>query len=76
VIVGVAVGVDSIEAVFNFIGAICSSSIGFLLPCFYYVMLIKKKKQPKTIKFYVSFVLLVVMTPYSLFSMVALYVEP
>jgi hypothetical protein len=76
VIVGVAVGVDDIEAVFNIIGAICSSSIGILLPCFYYFMLIIKKKQPRTIKFYVSFCLFAVLTPYALFSIVALYVEP
>lgn len=76
VIVGVAVGLDNIEAVFNIIGAVCSSSIGILLPCFFYFMLIIKKKQPRTIKFYVSLALFIVLTPYALFSIIALYVEP
>ena len=75
-IVGVSVGVDNIEAVFNVIGAICSSSIGILLPCFYYFRLIDKKKQPRNIKYYVSFILFLVIAPYALFSIVALYINP
>ena len=37
--VGLAIGVDSLEAVFNIIGAISSNSIGILLPCFFYFKL-------------------------------------
>lgn len=76
VIVGVAVGVDDIEAVFNIIGAICSSSIGILLPCYFYFMLVNIKKQARTLKYYIAFFLFVVMAPYSIFSIVALYVNP
>ena len=76
VIVGVAVGVDDIEVVFNVIGAICSSSIGILLPCYFYFRLVMKKRKSKTVKFYVAVVVFVVMAPYSIFSVVALYINP
>ena len=76
VIVGVALGVDDIEAVFNVIGAICSSSIGILLPCYFYFMLVIKKRQRRTLKYYVAVAVFAVMAPYSLFSVVALYVNP
>jgi len=76
VIVGVALGVDDIEAVFNVMGAICASSISILLPCFYYIMLMRKQGQQKTVKYYVAIAVLAVMTPYSIFSVVALYVNP
>lgn len=75
-IVGVATGVNDIEAVFNVVGAICSSSIGVLLPTFYYFMLVRKRKTPFTVKYYVAVVIFAVMTPYSLFSVVAHYVKP
>lgn len=69
-------GVDDIEAVFNVVGAICSTSIGVLLPTFYYFMLVRKRKRPFTVKYYVAVVIFVVMAPYSLFSIVAHYVKP
>jgi amino acid permease len=72
--IGIAVGVDNIEAVFNVLGAICSSSICLLLPCFFYCKLILKLKQKKTIKYYLSWVMMLVMTPYALFSIVSMYV--
>lgn len=75
-IVGVALAVEDIEAVFNVIGAICSTSIAILLPCFFYVRLIIMKKQKKGIKYYVSIVLGCIMGPYALFSIAALYVSP
>jgi len=75
VIVGVALGVDDIEVVFNVVGAVCSSSINILLPCFYYFMLVVKRKKEKTIKFYVAVAVFVLMAPYSIFSVVALYVK-
>jgi amino acid permease len=75
VIVGVSVGVDDIEAVFNVIGAICSSSIGILLPCFFYFRLVVKKRKARTLKYYVALVIFAVMAPYCLFSIVALYVN-
>lgn len=61
---------------FNVIGAICSSSIGILLPCYFYFMLVIKKKRAKTLKYYVALTVFVIMAPYSIFSIVALYVNP
>lgn len=73
-IVGVSVGVDSIESVFNVVGAVCSTSISTLLPCFFYVQLVRLRRQPKTWRFYLSAFIFCTMTPYALFSIIALYV--
>ena len=74
-IVGVAMAVDDIEAVFNVIGSICSSSIGFLLPTFFYFKLVDKRKKARTIKYYVSIVIFAIMGPFAIFSVVAHYVK-
>ena len=74
-IVGVAILLDNIEVVFNAAGAICAASIAILLPCFFYFRLIVIRKQPKNIKYYLSILIFVVMIPYSLFSIVALYIN-
>ena len=68
-------GVESIESVFNIIGAICSTSVSILMPCFFYFKLIQMRKQPKNVKYYISIALVCIMTPYAIFSMVALYVD-
>ena len=75
VIILIALLVESIESVFNIIGAICSTSISILLPSFFYVRLIQIRKQPKTLKYYFSIVLFCVMAPYALFSIIALYID-
>ena len=67
----VAVLVSNIEAVFNIVGAVCSNSIGVLLPCLFYFMLVHKKKKSKGIKYYLTIVIFVVMLPYALFSIIA-----
>jgi amino acid permease len=72
-IVGVSISVDNIEAVFNIIGAICSSSIGVLLPCFFYFQLIKKKKKTRTSLYYITIAIFSIMAPFALFSIVAQY---
>jgi amino acid permease len=41
VTVGLAMALDDIEVVFNAVGAICATSIGMLLPCYFYVRLTK-----------------------------------
>ena len=74
VIVVVSVLVDNIESVFNVVGAVCSTSISTLLPCFFYVKLIKLRKQPITWKYYLSWAIFGIMTPYALFSIIALYI--
>lgn len=76
VIVATGVALDDIEAVFNIIGAVCSSSISILLPCFFYFMLVIKKKKTRNINFYISVTVFAVMVPFALFSVVAKYVHP
>ena len=73
VVIGVAMGVDDIEIVYNAIGAICSTSIVVVLPCLFYVRLIKKNNKAKGLRYYSSWILMIVMTPYSIFSIIALY---
>lgn len=75
VIVGVAMGVNDIEVVFNVVGAICSSSVCILLPTFFYIRLVSLKHKKKQWKYYLSYGLLVLMTPYCLFSVAALYIN-
>jgi amino acid permease len=75
VIVGIGISVDDIEVVFNFIGAICSTTIAILLPCFFYFMLIIKKNKPRNIKFYISITFFVIMVPFAIFSVVAQYTK-
>ena len=73
VIAGVAISVDNIAVVFNFIGAVCSTSISVLLPCFFYFQLIRKKNKPRHELFYLTIILFSVMIPFALFSLVAQY---
>ena len=75
VIVGVGLSVDNIEMVFNFIGAVCSTSIAILLPCFFYFMLIIKKEKKRNINFYASIVIFSIMLPFALFAVVAQYTK-
>lgn len=75
VIIGLSLALESIESVFNIIGAICSTSISILMPTFFYVKLTQMRKQPKTFKYYLSIVLFCVMGPYALFSIIALYID-
>lgn len=76
VVVGVTVGVEDIKPVFNVVGAICSTSIAVLLPCFFYFKLVALKEQPSSWRFYLSKVLFWVMSPYAIFSILALYIHP
>jgi amino acid permease len=66
--------VQSIESVFNLVGAISCSAISTLLPLYYYIKLIQKKKKKKRKMYYVSIVMFSIMVPFSVFSVVALYV--
>jgi len=75
VIVGVGISVDDIELVFNAIGAVCSSSIGVLLPCFFYFKLVSKKRKMKRFLYYVSVLIFGAMLPFAIFSVVAKYVK-
>lgn len=75
IILGIGISVDDIEVVFNFIGAICSTSIGVLLPCFFYFMLVIKKKKERKITFYISLVIFGIMAPFAIFAVVAQYTK-
>ena len=70
----VALTVDSIEVVFNAIGAICSTSISIILPCIFYIRLIIDNKSPKGWKYYLALILTIIIAPYSIFSIISLYV--
>ena len=72
---GISIGVDDIEVVFNAVGAICAASVTPLFPCLYYVSLIIQKKQPRTSKFYLAIVVFSIMVPYCIFSIVSLYID-
>lgn len=71
---GVGISVDDIEVVFNFIGAICSSSIGVLLPCAFYFLLVQKKRKLKKMTYFISLGVFMIMLPFAIFSVVAKYV--
>lgn len=71
IIVSIGTTVDDIESVFNIVGAVCSNSIGILLPCLFYFMLVHRKNKKKTIKYYTTIVIFVIMLPYALFSIIA-----
>jgi amino acid permease len=75
VMVMVSLLVSDIEIVFNAIGGICTSSLAPLLPCYFYFRLVVRKKQPRTFKFYAAIVVFAVMAPYSLFSVISLYIN-
>lgn len=70
----IGVLVDNIEAVFNFIGAVCSTSIGILLPCYFYFTLIIKKKKERTYLFYLTIFIFAGTVPLAIFSIVAQYI--
>lgn len=74
-IVGVSLGIDSIEPVLNVVGALCSSSVCVMIPCLFYFRLVHLKNQKKGWKYYVSIAIFAIIAPYCLFSIVALYVH-
>lgn len=73
-IVGVGLSVDDIEVVFNIIGAVCSSSIGVLLPCAFYFLLVQKKRKARKFTYFISLVVFMIMLPFAIFSVVAKYI--
>ena len=44
----IAITVESIEEIFNLVGAIASNSIGFLFPSAFYLFSVLKKKKART----------------------------
>ena len=48
VMIGIALGVDDIEVVFNLLGGITISAIAPILPCVFYISLVYQKKQKRS----------------------------
>lgn len=74
VMIGIGLGVDDIEVVFNLLGGITISAIAPILPCVFYISLVIQKRQQRGAKFYFAIIVFCIMTPYSIFSVVSLYV--
>jgi hypothetical protein len=75
IIIGVGISVEDVESVFNLVGAVCSSSIGMLLPAYFYFMLVIKKKTAKSTIFYAAIGMFIIMVPFAIFAVVAQYVH-
>ncbi len=73
VIIGIAISVDDIEIVFNFIGAIASNAIGAILPCMFYYLLVKYKGKKITWRYHLSKVLFYFFIPFGIFSVITKY---
>ena len=69
--IGIAISVDSIESVFNYVGAISANTIGFVYPTLFYLTQINKKNKPKNINYVLSFVVFGFCVSMGLFSMVS-----
>lgn len=66
--------VTSLAAVFNFVGAIASSAISFIVPFLFYVLLIRRKNKQKTLNYFLSFAGVIIFVPLGILSIVSLYV--
>jgi len=67
--------VDDVESVFNIIGAICSTSLGMLMPAYFYFGLVLKKKKPLKCIFYLAILMFAIMVPFAIFAVVAQYIK-
>lgn len=74
VVVAIAMFVNNIESMFNLVGSISCSCQAMIFPLYFYVKLIYKKNKEKRPIYYISLILLVTMTLFSIFSIVALYI--
>jgi hypothetical protein len=72
-ILPIAIGVDSIEIVFNFLGAVREILLTVILPCLLYVNLVKRENGPRYPHYYIAWVLLLLAVPFSFFSMVSTF---
>ena len=72
--IAIAITVEDIEKVFNFVGAIASNAIGYILPCVFYVLLINYKNKERNSKFYISAVLAVFFIPFGFFAIISKYI--
>ena len=66
--------VDSLEEVLNLVGAVGCASISIILPAYYYIRLVGLRGKAKTYKYYVAWGMFLFMIPFTIFSVVALYI--
>lgn len=71
--IAASVVLQNIELVFNFLGAVCESLVSVILPCLFYVMLVRKEEQSKRFIYYLCIFVLILIIPYSIFSVVVSY---
>lgn len=74
-IIGIGISVDSVEAVFNIVGAVCSTSIGMILPAYFYFILIVKKNKKFSLIFYLAILMFAVTIPFAIFAVVSQYIK-
>lgn len=72
-IVAVGLSVEDITIVFNAVGAICSTSNIFFLPCIFYIMLVKKKGKTRKPTFYIAIAIFSIMVPFAIYTVIAKY---
>ena len=70
----VAITVGELGVTFNIVGAVASNSIGFILPALFYIMLIHKKKKPKSINFYASVAMFCIAIPFGVLAIVSEFI--
>ena len=70
-----AVTVGDLGVIFNIVGAVASNSIGFILPSLFYIVLVIKKKKPKTFNFIGGAVLLCLAVPFGVFAVVCEFIS-
>lgn len=75
VMLGASVLLQNIELVFNFLGAVCETMVAIILPCLFYVMLVNKEEQSRGLLYYVAILILLLIIPYSVFSVVVSYIH-
>jgi hypothetical protein len=73
-IIVIAMFVNNIQSVFNLLGSISGCGISILLPLYFYVKLIYKKNKEKKTIYFIALVLLFIMSLFSVFTIVALYI--
>ena len=69
----ITIAVTSLAAIFNIVGAIASSLISFIVPYMFYFFLIKRKKKPRNIHYFLSLAGIIVFIPLGILSVVSLY---
>lgn len=65
-----AIFVDNIQDALNVVGAISSNLISFIYPGLFYIMLIRIKKKPKKIHYFIAIAVVVVFVPFGIFAVV------